>query len=185
MGDLLSTCGCTNPDEECTKEVVARVWVAPAGPVLLGNVFPARPNPPRKVPRSTSSLSRAASEANATFRAYHEDRSVIIDPFLVEPNGDAWGYFAVYDGHGGSEAVDAVKAQLHILVLDELVRVTRAGPVTDAVVAGVLTRAFRRVDEQLKLLGPATWQCGCTATVVLSHRTAARLRLHVGVLRDL
>ncbi|CAE7028835.1 PTC1 [Symbiodinium sp. CCMP2592] len=132
-------------------------------------------------------------EANAAFRAYQEeprartggagrlpsglfpeDRAV----HIVEPNGDLWSYFAVYDGHGGSEAVDFCQTKLHGLVLDELLNVTRTAgePVGDEVVAEVLSRAFRRVDEQLKLLG--TWHCGCTATVVLAHRTASGLRLH-------
>ncbi|CAE7518714.1 PTC1 [Symbiodinium natans] len=122
---------------------------------------------------------RAASEANAAFRAHMEDSSVVIDPLLAEPDGELWGYFAVYDGHGGRQAVDFCEAKLHGLVLDELLNVTRlAGePVADDTVADVLFRAFRRVDEQLKLLG--TWRCGCTATVVLAHRTpAGQMRLH-------
>ncbi|CAE7948300.1 PTC1, partial [Symbiodinium sp. KB8] len=137
-----------------------------------------RPKALRNVPRTTASLCRAASEANAAFRAHMEDSSVIIDPLLAEQDGELWGYFAVYDGHGGRQAVDFCETKLHGLVLDELLNVTRmAGePVADEVVGEVLSRAFRRVDEQLKLLG--TWRCGCTATVVLAHRTASGLRLH-------
>lgn len=137
-----------------------------------------RPKALRNVPRTTACLCRAASEANAAFRAHMEDSSVIIDPLLAEQDGELWGYFAVYDGHGGRQAVDFCETKLHGLVLDELLNVTRmAGePVADEVVGEVLSRAFRRVDEQLKLLG--TWRCGCTATVVLAHRTASGLRLH-------
>ncbi|CAE7596554.1 PTC1 [Symbiodinium pilosum] len=138
----------------------------------------------RAVPKTTATLCRAASEANAAFRAHMEDSSVAIDPLLVEQDGEVWGYFAVYDGHGGRQAVDFCEAKLHGLVLDELLNVTRmAGEtVADDVVAEVLSRAFRRVDEQLKLLG--TWRCGCTATVVLAHRTLTGLRLHAANVGD-
>eukprot|EP00439_Symbiodinium_sp_Y106_P082424 s1332_g21.t2 len=127
--------------------------------------------------QTTASLCRAACEANAAFRDHMEDSYVIIDPFF-EQHGEHWGYFAIYDGHGGRQAVDFCETKLHGLVLDELRNVTGMArePVADEVVGEALSRAFRRMDERLKLLG--TWRCGCTATVVLARRTASGLRLH-------
>jgi len=115
-----------------------------------------------------------------------EDESKVIDPFLVgERPGELWSYFAVYDGHGGRAAVDYVEAKLHSLVLEEL-RAALAGAgldaVTDEAVSEALSRAFQRADEQLRILG--TWRCGCTATVVLAHRTTSSLRLHVANVGD-
>eukprot|EP00439_Symbiodinium_sp_Y106_P070160 s2201_g12.t1 len=88
------------------------VRVAPPNPVLLGRAAPPsrpRPKAARKVPRSTSSLCRRSREPGP------------------EEQGGLWSRLAMPGatspctmGHGGSEAVDAVKAQLHILVLDEL-----------------------------------------------------------------
>lgn len=43
-------------------------------------------------------------EANASFRAHMEDSATIVDPYMAgECEGEQWGFFAVYDGHGGRQ----------------------------------------------------------------------------------
>lgn len=135
---------------------------------------------------SIATICTTAREANPGFRSHMEDESKVIDPFLVgERPGDLWSYFAVYDGHGGRAAVDYVEGKLHGLVFEELrAALACAGldAVSDEAVSEVLSRAFQRADEQLRILG--TWRCGCTATVVLAHRTTSSLRLHVANVGD-
>jgi len=129
---------------------------------------------------------RTACEPNSAFRSHMEDSSVVIDPFLAgDRDGDNWGYFAVYDGHGGRQAVDYVETKLHGLILEELkAAIVAAGAdrLTDEAVSDSMSKAFYRVDEQLKNVG--TWRCGCTATVVLAHRSPGSLRLHVANVGD-
>jgi len=126
---------------------------------------------------------RTACEPNSAFRSHMEDSSVVIDPYLAG-DGDTWAYFAVYDGHGGRQAVDYVEAKLHGIILEELKAAIAAAEdrLTDQAVSDSMSKAFYRVDEQLKPLG--TWRCGCTATVVLAHRSAGSLRLHVANVGD-
>lgn len=133
-----------------------------------------------------AAICRVASEPNSAFRAHMEDSSVVIDPFLAgDCEGDFWGYFAVYDGHGGRQAVDYCEAKLHGVIYDELraaVGSAAGGAVTDDAVSDAVSRSFHRVDDQLRLVG--AWRCGCTATVVLAHKTSAGLRLHVANVGD-
>eukprot|EP00931_Biecheleriopsis_adriatica_P006562 TRINITY_DN107950_c0_g1_i1.p1 TRINITY_DN107950_c0_g1~~TRINITY_DN107950_c0_g1_i1.p1 ORF type:complete len:488 (+),score=71.17 TRINITY_DN107950_c0_g1_i1:142-1605(+) len=152
-----------------------------SGPSSRGTATPAGQG---TAPGPVALLARTANEPNSAFRAHMEDESIVVDPFLAgEVEGDYWGYFAVYDGHGGRQAVDYVQAKLHGIILEELKeRVAFADNVTDEAVAEVFTRAFQRVDEHLKLVG--TWRCGCTATVVLAHRTSAGLRFHAANVGD-
>lgn len=125
-----------------------------------------------------------ASDANASFRAYMEDRSVVIDPFAAEDSeSERWGFYAIYDGHGGSQAADYCEVKLHEVLLGELrAEKPRRGSISDEAVAGALKRTFERVDDQLRLVG--AWQCGCTATVALVRRTPNAVRLHVANVGD-
>lgn len=138
---------------------------------------------------SIAAICRISQEANAGFRSHMEDVAVVVDPFLVgDLPGDTWSYFAVYDGHGGRQAVDYCEAKLHMVVHDELKSsLSLLSPSTpssklDDAASDALSRAFHRVDDQLRILG--CWRCGCTATVVLAHRTASGLRLHVANVGD-
>ena len=97
---------------------------------------------------------------------------MVIDPFLGDAE-EQWGFFAVYDGHGGRQAVDYCEQKLHLTLLDEMAKL---GEITDEGISDAFVRTFRRADDQLKMLG--TWRCGCTATVVLAHRSSKGLRLH-------
>mmetsp|Transcript_9843 Transcript_9843/g.1453 ORF Transcript_9843/g.1453 Transcript_9843/m.1453 type:complete len:87 (+) Transcript_9843:93-353(+) len=49
-------------------------------------------------------------DPNFRFRPNMEDASRIVDSFMGDPNQ---GYFAIFDGHGGSEAVDYCKNRFH------------------------------------------------------------------------
>lgn len=134
----------------------------------------------------TALLSSVASEPNAKYRPYMEDAAVVVDPYQVNGEGEEvrWGYYAVYDGHGGRQAVDYCEARLHGVILEELrnARPWNGTPATDEAIAEALTRSFKRMDDQLRLIG--AWRCGCTATVVLVRRTPTALRLHVANVGD-
>lgn len=128
----------------------------------------------------TSALTSLAQDANESFRAYMEDGHCIADPMLQGGRRgaeEAWGLFAVYDGHGGRQSVDYCESKLHDVVLNEL---RAGGSKTDA--AKVLTDSFKKVDSQLAMLG--AWSNGCTATVALVRRQAAEMTLHVGNVGD-
>lgn len=137
-------------------------------------------------------LASVAEEANACYRAHMEDSAVIIDPFIVEEDMtdvEQWGFFAVYDGHGGRQAVDYTEQKLHEILLGELraVRPARGvsggiGRWSDEVVADALTKTFMKVDDQLRLVG--AWRQGCTATVTLVRKTQNAMRLHVANVGD-
>lgn len=131
-------------------------------------------------------LTNVAAEDNREFRQYMEDSAVVVDPFAFgDRGGERWGFYAVYDGHGGRQAVDYCEAKLHEVVMDEL-RAARTRcanrALSDEAVAEALSRSFQRVDDQLRLVG--AWRCGCTATVALVNRTAAGPRVHVANVGD-
>lgn len=108
-----------------------------------------------------------------------EDGHKVADPLIAgNRNGeDAWGLFAVYDGHGGRNEVDYCEAKLHDVVLAEL---REPGAKSNA--PGVLVSAFKKIDGQLAMLG--AWNSGCTATVALAHRQGSGLVLHVANVGD-
>jgi serine/threonine protein phosphatase PrpC len=124
-----------------------------------------------------------------------EDSAVVVDPFKVEegPDAEQWGFFAVYDGHGGRQAVDYAELKLHDILLSELQAARQRpslpangsggmGRWSDEVVAGAMSRTFQKVDDQLRLVG--AWRCGCTATVVLVRKTPTAMRLHIANVGD-
>lgn len=121
-----------------------------------------------------ATLCRTACEANSNFCNHMEDTSVVIDPFFGDAE-DQWGFFAVYDGHGGRQAVDYCEQKLHTVLLDE-VSGKLSNDTSDEAISEAFARTFRRMDDQLKMLG--TWRCGCTVTVVLAHRSSKKMRLH-------
>jgi serine/threonine protein phosphatase PrpC len=123
-----------------------------------------------------------------------EDSAVVIDPFIVEDDMrdvEQWGFFAVYDGHGGRQAVDYTEIKLHEILMAELRAVTPAAPRgnsggmgrwSDEAIEEALTKTFIKVDDQLRLVG--AWRCGCTATVALVRKTQNATRLHVANVGD-
>jgi len=122
----------------------------------------------------------AAADANEEFRPYMEDGHRIIDPLLsTGRNGeDCWGYYSVFDGHGGREETKYCETKMHEVVLAELNGLAPGKDARDALVA-----AFRKVDSQLAMMG--AWNSGCTATVALVHRQAgSKPRLFVANVGD-
>lgn len=88
-------------------------------------------------------------DQNGQFRHYMEDASV------VAPNWNGPDLFvAVYDGHGGRQAVDYASSKLHDVMLGEQGSYEQQ-----------LTKAFHKVDDTLRLFGCE--HCGSTATVAV------------------
>lgn len=111
-----------------------------------------------------------------------EDGHKIVDPFMFRAHAksdkdDRWGFFAVYDGHGGRQEVEYCEAKLHEVVLAELQHLSPGRGVNDALAA-----AFAKIDGQLAMLG--AWNSGCTATIALAHRHSGGLTLHVANVGD-
>lgn len=130
-----------------------------------------------------------ASEANGEHRDHMEDGHLTVQPLSLRPEEDGgslrlprgqWGLFAVFDGHGGREAVDFCEQHMEAAVAHELHGLLRAD--RDAVRAA-LSRAFLKIDARLEEEGCK--QVGCTATVALAHRSEdGKLTLSVGNVGD-
>lgn len=141
---------------------------------------PSPPVPPWGVPNKcqTVALVSIAQDPNADYRPYMEDGQKVIDPlFSACRKNDQWGFFAVFDGHGGRREVDYCQDKLHEVVLMELQGLVRGKGVDAALMA-----TFQKMDNQLGMLG--AWDSGCTATVVLVHRQDAGVTLHVANVGD-
>jgi len=67
-----------------------------------------------------------------------EDAHVIVDNFGDDPGR---GFFAIYDGHGGKQAVEFVEKTLHKNLLEELKRESK--------ILEAMKQAFITTDEQL------------------------------------
>jgi len=122
-------------------------------------------------------LVSCAEDANSDHRAYMEDGHKVVDP-LTTADGNQWGFYAVFDGHGGRDVVDYCESTLHEVMLQELGNVS-AQPQKD--VKSCLESAFKKIDHQLSMLG--TWKSGATATVALvqrSNESATFYMAHVG-----
>jgi len=110
-----------------------------------------------------------------------EDGHKFVDPLLIRGGRgreERWGFFAVYDGHGGRKEVDYCEAKFHEVVLGCL----RTLPIGSREVQGALVESFQKIDSQLAMLG--AWDSGCTATVALVHRTSTDVTLHVANVGD-
>mmetsp|Transcript_2381 Transcript_2381/g.4932 ORF Transcript_2381/g.4932 Transcript_2381/m.4932 type:complete len:226 (-) Transcript_2381:64-741(-) len=70
-----------------------------------------------------------AADMNAHWRRSMEDAHVIVDNYGGVPTS---GFFAVYDGHGGRDAVEVVAARLHESFLEELRKQGDGGSVEQA-----------------------------------------------------
>lgn len=124
-------------------------------------------------------LTSVAEDANE--RPYMEDGHAVCDALLVGDSiGDSWGYYAVFDGHGGRKAVQHCEERLHHLVAAEL----RVHPNADSsAIRSSLSSAFRKADEEVNDLSSP--MSGCTATVALARRLPqGGVELHVGNVGD-
>jgi serine/threonine protein phosphatase PrpC len=104
-----------------------------------------------------------------------------------ETPNEQWSFFAVYDGHGGTQAADLCSRVLHNQLAGELRRILKEQrnpsiPVSDDAIADALTRTFQTMDDQLHKIGALNF--GCTATVALGCRSGSRLKLHVANVGD-
>eukprot|EP00929_Paragymnodinium_shiwhaense_P077403 TRINITY_DN39850_c0_g1_i1.p1 TRINITY_DN39850_c0_g1~~TRINITY_DN39850_c0_g1_i1.p1 ORF type:complete len:484 (+),score=69.22 TRINITY_DN39850_c0_g1_i1:68-1519(+) len=144
--------------------------------------------------RGVQFVSRA-DEPNRQFRDYMEDRHVLVEPFMHgECVGEAWTLLAIYDGHGGAQAAEHCASEMHRGLAQELriamreQRGVAAGQASlrDEVIADAFTRAFQKIDDQLKAMG--SFRYGCTATVVLVRRMSTRegtgVRIHCANVGD-
>ncbi|OMJ76119.1 hypothetical protein SteCoe_24561 [Stentor coeruleus] len=111
-------------------------------------------------------------EQNIRFRPYMEDSCKIIDPYL---NNSNQGYFAIFDGHGGSEAVDYCKARLH----EELRKCLQEFPDD---VPQAFIKCFQKVDDQLRLTGAVT--SGTTATIGFLQKEGNQKVLYIANVGD-
>jgi protein phosphatase PTC1 len=98
----------------------------------------------RNAPSFTSVKSvGTACDRNARYRRTMEDAHIYFDNFGKQSHQ---GYFAVYDGHGGRQAVEFIHNTLHTNVDEEVTQ--QSGKVVHA-----LERAFIRTDEQMRQKG--------------------------------
>jgi len=111
-------------------------------------------------------------ETNHRFRPYMEDGFKVLDPYLGDPNQ---GFFALYDGHGGAQAMEYCRSRLH----EEMRKALTEVP-DDVELA--LKRCFDKVDNQLRLTGAQT--TGTTATVCLVRKERGQRYLYVGNVGD-
>lgn len=81
-------------------------------------------------------VDKVGASTNVGKRSYNEDRFQILE---LDPD---FYYFAVFDGHGGSEAVDFAQNQLHHIVQ----RLHRENKDLEK----VLVEAFEECDRELK-----------------------------------
>ena len=125
------------------------------------------------VPRANSVQNYAYKEdPNSRFRPSMEDGHRAVDSFMGDPN---MGYFSVFDGHGGPEAVEYCKRRMH-----EEVR--KALSETPEDVAGAYHRCFQRVDNQLRLTGAMS--SGTTAIVAIVRKENHQRMLYVANVGD-
>jgi len=130
-------------------------------------------------PDGTVALVSLAHDANAQFRPYMEDGHKVVDPITLHSSGndEHWGFFAVYDGHGGRHEVDFCESFLHQVLATESQNLAGNFDVPVA-----MRRCFEKIDSQLSMKG--AWKSGCTATVALVHRAGSQLTLHVANVGD-
>lgn len=101
-----------------------------------------------------------------------EDGFKALDPYLGDPNQ---AYFAIFDGHGGAQAMEYCRNRLH----DELRKSLSEAPDD---VESAFKRCFDKVDNQLRLTGAQN--TGTTATVCLVRRERGQRCLYVGNVGD-
>lgn len=72
---------------------------------------------------------------------------VAVAPAFLTISGEAYDFFAVYDGHGGSEVAELCKDRMHEVVAEEAGRLPPPPPGSEKEWwSGVMERSFERVD---------------------------------------
>lgn len=113
-----------------------------------------------------------AEDSNPRFRKQMEDVCVMIDKFGNSPNT---GFFAIYDGHGGTEAARIAGDNLHRYLLEELISNKKTfileNPVdtpvegTPSELGQMTEKAVKRTDELMKQRN--IQYTGCTACICI------------------
>ena len=111
-----------------------------------------------------------AHDMNPKHRESMEDAHVVKVPFMGE---ESTGFFAIYDGHGGSEASLQVSKTLHSLIEAEI---KKKGTNTSPTMRECFEAAYATMDEQLK---PLAGDPGTTAVTCLLRREGPTLRIYV------
>jgi len=93
-------------------------------------------------------------DKNLKFRNTMEDFEKIVDPYIEDNN---FGFFSLYDGHGGTDPVKYVKDRMPDL-LSKLIS-------KEEKIENALINAFHKIDEELKFCDSEN--TGTTACVVL------------------
>ena len=107
-----------------------------------------------------------AVDRNARYRRTMEDEHIFVDRFAGD---DSTGYFGIYDGHGGRQVVERVKAELHS-IFEKLIL---AGELT---IAEAWKKAYADMDQIIadeKIMFSGT----TAATVLLQTEDGVR-KLH-------
>lgn len=123
-----------------------------------------------------------AEDMNEDYRSHMEDGHAVVSPLLQQgkESSDQWGFYAVYDGHGGSDEMKYCEANLHKAVAVEL---RKLRSMDRSSVRGAFTAAFRKVDGDLEKLGSSN--SGCTATAAIARRLPeGGVELHVANVGD-
>jgi len=104
-----------------------------------------------------------SEDENLKWRKSMEDTHVIQVPFMDESSG----FFAVYDGHGGKEAADLAKEELHKFLEEELAK--------QASVKASFVSAYEKMDDRLKF---DALYMGATAVTCLIRQESGKRRLY-------
>lgn len=102
-----------------------------------------------------------ADDPNSRYRQSNEDAHMFLDEFAGRRDS---AYFAIYDGHGGREAVEPVQRRLHELFAEELERANSSPRES-------FERAYSRMDSELE--SRRCLYVGSTAITCLVCRDAA------------
>ena len=89
-----------------------------------------------------------------------EDGHCMIDGYGDWPEGNA-AFFAIYDGHGGTEAVEFVQANLHKVFLEELQRVKHLQHLSSTF-KNAFSSSYCKIDDQMKMKKIGI-ESGCTS----------------------
>jgi len=112
-----------------------------------------------------------AEDPNPRYRMQMEDAAVVIPDFCV--SGSL--FVAIFDGHGGRQAVDYVTSKFHHML-------ERAMDEHPHDIPHAMTQAFLTVDDQLRLVGCSN--VGTTAVVALCRMEGSSRVMYVANVGD-
>lgn len=107
-----------------------------------------------------------AVDRNARYRRTMEDEHIFVDSFAGD---SSCGYFGIYDGHGGRQVVERVKAELHNI----FERLLKENPES---VGEVWKKAYEQMDQIIS--EEKIMFSGTTAATVLLRREGDSRRLY-------